>query len=101
MSIEPLAKDRFGRAFTVGAYIITLGTPALLFAWFIWPTPWCSWVQTIDKVNKRGHHAYFYVHHRVNRFTGERQAGYAGMLGLVRWGPEHMSKSESLINITK
>jgi len=59
------------------------------FAWFVWPTPWREWVVNYPHVNGLGHHYSTHVHYRVNVFTGERQWGYSGMLGMVDWHREH------------
>ena len=87
MSTEPQEKNRFDRAFTGAAYVITFGVPALLFAWFIWPTPWRTQAIYIPRVNGLGHHYHVHYLRRVNVFTGENQCGHSGMFGMVNWHP--------------
>ena len=52
------------------------------FAFWIWPTPYREWAA---RGGKHGNSPF--VHHRVNRFTGEKEHGYSGIFGMVHWQP--------------
>jgi hypothetical protein len=58
--------------------IAIVGMLLLLFLYFVWPTPWQEWSAY---EGKQKHLTLL----RVNRFTGERQVGFPGMLGMVHW----------------
>ena len=52
------------------------------FAFWIWPTPYREWVTHGGRYGRGPA-----VEHRVNRFTGEKEHGYSGLLGMVHWEP--------------